>query len=487
MNNKASSSTAPSPISVKTDKFGNELSGEALQTTAQANRLLEYSIAFGLLGVAIVIFAIHFFAFRHSFPPINTDEASFFSPAKSFVERGDLASDIHKSFLPGAGLYTYWMPPLYIVLLGSFLKIFGGTVVTAKVMSVLLTCASAVLLAALAKERFTKAAVAGLFLLCPFILITSAFIRVESLAIFLTVLAIVSVKKGWHDWLLGAIAAVGIMTHPLMLACAGGLGLTSLRRGVKPVLLFSLGFAIAISPYIWYILHDVQVFKEQMTLQFLRKAQAKLFDVKPMYLLQSVPLVLLALFCLSKVKAQNELRLFLAVSIVLALAVVLRSNEFNYQVYLVPYSIAALLLAMEYRRDSALFRWIAPGALAAFFALLLVSKLVKYKFRTDTDFNELTSHLATAPAWKGKKIFVSGGPDVSTYLLMYGEQVERQVPVPQTLPANWLDSFNYVIEVRENGAENIYEEEGKPRPWRQWRPSAFTTSDGVYTLTEYAK
>ena len=450
-------------------------------------RTPEQVIALALLGASIVVFLVHFLFFRHSFPPTNTDESSFFSPALSFATKGNLASDIHKSFLPGAGTYTYWMPPLYILVLGCFLKVFGTTVMAAKVLSLLLTCGSALLLASLARSRYGKASVAALFLICPFIIITSAFVRVEALAIFLTLLAIVAVRRERSDWLLGVIAALGVMTHPLMLACAAGLGLTSLRRGFKPLLLFALGFAIAISPYIWYILQDLTLFKEQMALQFLRKEKAKLFDLKAMYLLQSVPMALLALFCLYKTKAQNELRLFLTVSIILALLIVLKSNEFNYQVYLVPYTLAAVMLAMEQRSDTSLFRWATPLMLFGIFGVMLLSKLVKYKFRSDADFKQLEAQLDAVPAWKGKSIFVSGGPDVSTHLLMNGEKVEREVPVPQSLPKTLFDKYNYVIEVRANGEENVYEEAGKPHPWRTWKASAFTTADSAYTMTQYIK
>lgn len=457
------------------------------QNGTRTERSIERVAVFVLLGIAAAVFIIHFLFFRHSFPPINTDEASFFSPAQSLAKEGNLASDVHQNFLPGAGKYTYWMPPLYAVLLGSFFKLFGSTVMAAKVFSLLLTCGSALLLASLAKDRHGKASAAALFLICPFIIITSAFIRVEALAIFLTALAILAVQRNGADWLLGMIAALGLMTHPLMLACAAGLGLTSLRRGVKPLFFFLLGFAVAISPYIWYVLQDVDDFKQQMTLQFMRKAKAKLFDLKAMYLLQSVPMVLGALFCLYKARAEAALRLFLAVSVVLALVIVLRSNEFNYQVYLVPYTIAALLLAMGQRPESVLFRRAAPLLLFGFFSALLISKLIKYRFRTDKDFTELIAQLDAAPSWKGKTIFVGGGPDVATYLLMKGAAAERQVPVPQPMAPDWFDKYNYVIEVRENGGENVYEEEGKPRPWQTWRATSFTTADSAYTMTQYQK
>src|SRR5438128_8911747 len=106
-----------------------------------------------------------------------------------------------------------------------------------------------------------------------------------------------------------------------------------------------------------------------------------------------------------------------------------------------------------------------PLLLFAFFAGLLLLKLRKYQFRTDKDYNELITELERNRSWTGKNIFIAGGPDVSTHLLMKGQNVERQIPVPQTLPANWFDKYNYVIEIRERGGdtENLFEEKDKPR------------------------
>jgi 4-amino-4-deoxy-L-arabinose transferase-like glycosyltransferase len=450
------------------------------------NRTTGLTIAIIFLAISIVVFLLHFLFFRHSFPPINIDEGSFFSPAKSLSHKGIMASDIHKSFLPGSAVYTYWMPPLYILVLGGVFEIFGSTVIIAKLVSLLLTCGSALLLSFFAIERFEKIAAAALFLICPFIIITSAFIRVEALAIFLTVLAMVAVRKGWPVYMLGIIAALGIMTHPLMLACGAGLGVVALRRGIRPLFFFALAFAITIAPYIWYILRDIGLFQEQMTLQFLRKSKAKFLDLKLHYVIQSVPITLLTLFCLYKVKAANELRTFLAAASVLALAVVLKSNEFNYQVYLIPYAIAALVLLME-RGNTKIYRLGLPLLVYLFFAVVLVSKGAKYHFRTDAGYDEMTSYLNKNTSWKGKEVYETGAPDVSTHLFMNGQVVERQIPVPMQLPSNWFDKYDYVIEIKDNADQASVSDSTPAQPWEGWKRDSFTTSNGAFTMLLYSE
>lgn len=443
------------------------------------------TIAIFFLAISILVFIIHFLFFRHSFPPINVDEGSFFSPAQSLSNKGIMASDIHKNFLPGSAVYTYWMPPLYILLLGGAFEIFGSTVIIAKLVSLLLTCGSVLLLSSFAKDRYEKIAAAALFLICPFIIITSAFIRVEALAIFLTVLAIVAVRKGWPVYVLGIIAALGIMTHPLMLACGAGLGLTALRRGFKPFLFFTLAFAVTMAPYIWYIFQDVELFKEQMTLQFLRKSKAKFLDLKLPYVAQSVPITLLTLFCLYKTKGANELRTFLVVASLLALLVVLKSNEFNYQVYLIPCALAATILVMEQKKAVRIYRFGLPVLVYLFFAVVLVSKAAKYHYRTDAGYEEITSYLDRNTLWKGRQVYEVGAPDMSTHLFMNGQVVERQIPVPMQLPKNWFDKYDYVIDIKDN-AENISDSTSL-QPWKEWKKDSFTTSNGAYTILQYSR
>ncbi len=454
-------------------------------------RSYELSIAVIFLAISAACFIIHFLFFRNSFPAVNIDEASFFSPAINFANKGILSSDIHKSFLPGASDYTYWMPPFYLVLLGSFLKIFGSSVIGAKLLSMLLTCTSALVISAFSKDKFVKACAASLFIICPFIIITSAFIRVEALALLLISLAIVAIRFNLKTYVLGIVGGLALMTHPLMVPCCAALALVVMKRGWKPFLIFSLVVLIVITPYLFYIFQNVDVFKEQMALQFSRKSKAKITDLKLLYILQSVPITLLALFCLYKVKLSKELKLFLASAITLSLLIVLKSNEFNYQVYLVPYVLAAVILVMEERKESIAYRYVLPLALYGFFAVLLVSKIAKTQFRSDKAYNEMITYLNNNKSWSGKNIYVTGGPDISTFLLMNRQNVERQIPIAVSKSSNWIDKYNYVVEVSDNRSADTNNENSdslQARPWLSWKKSySFTTANGAHSLQVFQR
>ncbi len=450
----------------------------------------EINIAIVFFIVSIGCFLIHFFFFRYSFPPYNSDEASFFSPSYSFAKNGVLASNIHQSFLPGANRYTYWMPPFYMVFLGTLLKLFGATVFNAKLVSVLFTCCSAWLISYISKDRFVKICAVSLLLICPFIIITSAFIRVEALALLLIVASIIAIKFNLNAYLLGILAGLSVMTHPLLLACCAALALITARRGIKSFIVFSIVALVTISPYLFYILKDVELFSQQMHLQFLRKAHAKLSDLKLLYLLQSVPIAMIALFCLYKVKQVKELKLFLAAGIVLSLIIILRSNEFNYQVYLVPYVIASIALIIDENKNSLWYRYFLPFCIYGFFLVLFVFKFLKYNHRNDSSYKEMISYLNSNQSWKNKSIYEIGSTDVSNFFIVNNQQIERPIPIAVVKNKNWFDKYDFVVEVINNKDQGNTNDENsiEDKPWLTWKKSgSFSSKDGIYSLHLFSR
>lgn len=456
----------------------------------EPKRYSEFNIAIMFFIISIVCFSVHFVFYRYSFPLINSDEASFFSPSYSWAKNGILSSKIHQSFLPGAANFTYWMPPFYMVFLGTLLKILGTTVFNAKLISGILTCCSAFLISLISKDKFTKLCAVSLILICPFIIITSAFIRVESLAILLIVASIIAVKFNLHSYVTGILAGLCVMTHPLLLACAAALALVAIRKGIKPFLIFSLAALIVVSPYIFYILKDVEIFKLQMALQLSRKAHAKITDLKLIYLLQSIPIAGLALFCLYKLNQLKELKLFLSVGIILSLIIILKSNEFNYQVYLVPYVIASVSLVIDENKKSIWFRYMLPICLYGFFSALLVFKFIKYDCRNDKSYQEIISYLNNNQTWKNKSIYTLGGVDVSNFFIINNQKIERPIPIAVIRKQTWFDKYNYVLEVVDyQDKNNTTEEDNKAeKPWLNWKDKkVFTTSDSVYSVQIFSR
>lgn len=427
-----------------------------------------------LLLISILSLVLHFLFFRYSFPPVNVDEASFFSPAYDFSMKGILSSDVHKNFLPGAASHTYWMPPFYMVVLALFLKITGPTVFNAKLLSFILTCVSAAAISKLSNNRYAKIILPALFLISPFVIITSAYIRMEALAVLLIILSILYIRLSNRAWIAGLLAGFLFMTHPMLLPCSFSLFIIAIRRG-KPFLLIFLITALAtVMPYFIYILQDWNSFQLQMALQLSRKSSHSLFSLKVEYLVQLFFLVSIGLGSLLTLKKSGDLKIFLLVALITTFLLALKSNEFNYHVYLVPYVLAGIALKME-EGSSGLYNYFFPIAVYAIFSTLLFLKASKYKFQTDDAYNELTNFLNYHTEWKNKNIYVNGNPDLASFLIMKHQSVERKNAVASLTNDNWQQKYNCIIEVKnlpEN--QNLQAKE----EWCHWTlQQIFITSD----------
>jgi len=438
-------------------------------------------IAIVFFSIAIMVVLIHFAFFRFSFPISNIDEATFLSPAHNLAVHGKFSSDIHASFLPGADRYTYWMPPLYMFLLGVMLKTLGATLFTAKLFSLLLILSSAVFVFLFSKDKYTRIVLVSLLLICPFIIIVSARIRMEALAIFLICLSILSVKRQWPAYISGIIAGLALMTHPMCIPCCVGLAFYILRKGYKQFFLFTSAAVLITLPYLFYILEDFTLFRQQMSFQYARKMGRALSKLNLEYILQFVPTSMVALMFLYLSKKERELRNFLYISLPLTVILILKSNEFNYQVYTIPYLLAAVGLFLEEKKEK-LYRLGVPTLFFTFFMIMLILKGDKNNnFQDDSTYYQLTGYLSKNKDWLGKTIFVKGSYDMSTYFLVNHQKVETINVVNEASPG-WYKKFNYVIHVIKNkdGRKHWMAEDEFWKDWQHKR--SFTTSDGRYSL-----
>lgn len=444
-------------------------------------RSREGIIAIVFYSIAFIVVVIHFSFFRFSFPINNIDEATFLSPAYNLAVHGKFSSDIHASFLPGADRYTYWMPPLYMFLLGAILKTFGVTILTAKLFSLILILSSAVFVSLFSKDKYTRLVLVSLFLICPFITIVSARIRMEALAIFLICLSILSVKRQWPSYVCGIIAGLALMTHPMSIPCCVGLAFNILRKGYKQFLLFMSAAVLVTLPYLFYILEDFTLFRQQMSFQYARKIGRALSKLKLEYILQFVPTSMAALMFVYLSRKERELRNFLYISLTLTVILILKSNEFNYQVYTIPYFLAAVGLFLEEKKEK-LYRLVLPALVFTFFLVMLVLKGDKNNnFQDDTTYYQLTGYLSKNKDWLGKTIFVVGSYDMSTYFLVNHQKVER-INVVNESSHDWYKKFDYVIRVVKN-KDGKNQWMGKDEFWKDWQHQrAFTTSDRRYSL-----
>jgi hypothetical protein len=188
-----------------------------------------------------------------------------------------------------------------------------------------------------------------------------------------------------------------------------------------------------------------------------------------------------ALMFLYLSKKEQELRIFLYISLTLTVILILKSNEFNYQVYTIPCLLAAVGLFLEEKKEK-LYRLVVPTLFFTFFLIMLVLKGDKNNnFQDDSTYYQLTGYLSENNGWFGKTIFVTGSYDMSTYFLVNHQKVERINVVNESSP-DWYKKFDYVIRVveKKSGKKQWM---GKNQFWKDWQQQrSFTTSDGRYTL-----
>ena len=455
-----------------------------------------FKAAFLLLMSSIILTAVHFAFFRFSFPPTRADEASFLSPAYSLLTKGKFSSDIHASSLPGSEGYTYWMPPLYMLSLAFFLKVVGIGVSQAKLFSTLCVISASWCLGLLTKTWVSRCWIMALFLICPFVIFSSTTIRMEALGILLTTIAILVVAYKdipRQDVVLGVIAALCFMTHPMVIACSVAVGVIMLGRGPKAFSRFLASALIVLSPYLIYITRDHDAFLTQMSLQFARKAAPGISTLELSYALQTLPLAVGGLILVSKIHKNKELKRFLGIGLLLTVFLILKSQEFNYHVYAVPFTLAVLGFYIDGSQDK--LKPLIPFVVLAFFVSLLVAKAKYYNLHDDRPYYDLVEFLNQHQSeWSGKKIYVEGEPDVSSFFLVNGQHVERMSFLTEI---GWADKYQYVICVTSRyptpGNSKCHSPDTKfptayKLPWFRWGETArYSSRNGIYSLTVYER
>jgi len=319
------------------------------------------------------------------FPPPWPDEVIFAVPANSLFETGELRTPV----VIGLEHHTFWMPPAYFVVLGSFFRVFGFSLEAMRAFSVL--CGTTVLILTYLLCRQMKlsfpflALAMVLVVVDPFFLRYSKMGRMDSfcliwiLSTLVTDLAWLETRKrGWSivSVLCSVLAAA---SHPVGLTAPAGLFLQRLvqrrREGIGLLSLMApvIGVVILCMCLSFYWSHDLVAFQAQMQYQFTKKLGQwpiqSLVNWVTRY--RSLPPVLfVTVSCLFYEAAKNAQvgwsRPSAAVTIyaVIAFGIATTCFELFYPVYYVPLVaiIIACILADLIRGHSKLWSKLAAGA-----------------------------------------------------------------------------------------------------------------------------
>ena len=386
-----------------------------------------------VLGAALIAAAVYGVALLRHDPAPWPDEALFANPAVSLLRHGHLGTDVMAGYLPHIAERTYWMPPLYFVVLAPWFAVFG----------------------------------VGLGAMRAFSLVAARVGRMDVLALALALAAVerlLAARTGAPRaaFAAGLLAALATTTHPLAGAALAVVGADlSLRRDVPSLRAAAKGAAAPLGLWGLYIFRDPSSFVAQFGAQLARKASRHPWSFASMrssltmnldqYRDASNPSVVdphaaaVALWCVGTVGLvwgalrSPSLRPVLALHAALGLAV-LTSMEMWYPVYVLPtvaLGAAALLADVTVRgarRTVVAVVVLGVGATFGVRSLTRQQALLERwsELGTDGDYDAFCTRVgALIP--RGATVFVSVLPDV-TLGLLGRDDLRLRTFVPEGLP-----------------------------------------------------
>jgi hypothetical protein len=333
----------------------------------------------------------HFFL---RIPAIWPDESLFASPAIDLVRHGKMGTPLLTEVLPGIGERTYWMPPVYFVLLSGVFKVFGPGILAMRGLTLAVSFCVMALTAAIAVEIGLGAwgALFGLCILALHELFESTLVvgRMESIVLLFLFsslwIVVRELNRSEHApmralrfaWA-GLFAGLAAMTHPFgVVGCATLVAAllfhspknVSLAQRLRLLIVAALAAIACVIPWGFYILQSPEDFKGQFGSQMARKAQmvssSDFFEIIRFNLgtFSSKGWIAGALFLilgllgirLCGLKKRGAWAVFWAQALILVM--LLSTNELWYPAYLVP--LTAIGLSVLTRRESTRYfsRWV---------------------------------------------------------------------------------------------------------------------------------
>jgi hypothetical protein len=190
---------------------------------------------------------------------------------------------------------------------------------------------------------------------------------------------------------------------------------------------------------------------------------------------------------LFRLKTRSELRTFLIFGLLFVDLLVLKSQEFNYHLNVIPYAIASLALFVDEQSTRPSLRFLLFPALMSFFLLLLLQKGLKLQFVNDDVIHELVDVMHQHQgSWNNRSIFVTGSTDLTGFLLLQGQRVERINAVYKLPDSRWDAYYDCVIELVNIRIPEDRIDDSSPPFWACWKKvCSYQSNHGQFTLSIY--
>ena len=232
--------------------------------------------------ILLLIYAVLYSFNLDKFPVISGDENYFLNPAYDLVMFGKMGTSMIYGFYNIAN-FTYWQPPVFILLMAASFKLFGFGIVQARMVSVFLGFLTVLFTYLLGLKLYNKKIgllASFLLVLNPLFFLVSRTARMEIavacfmvIALYFTVLALKYSKVNYY-FVSGLFATLAVLSHPngviavlvvVMVILAEKIDIKSFKFkfNLNKVLAFILGVLIPLIPYLLYISMDFTAFKGQ--------------------------------------------------------------------------------------------------------------------------------------------------------------------------------------------------------------------------------
>jgi len=195
------------------------------QPSVQKEQLFDIKFNTKIISaIIILVFFILLLFLLHSKFPIFMDEALYSDITNNFIRGNGFGTSLFKDFIPYVERYSYWYPPVYFLVLATTYLLFGVSITTARLLSLL--CGSLVLTSIyfLTKHwyRSDKTIIITLIVLATdhYFQDGSIVARMEILTLLFGVFALhhhlnfLSKKTTSHNLASGVFSALSLLTHP---------------------------------------------------------------------------------------------------------------------------------------------------------------------------------------------------------------------------------------------------------------------------------
>ncbi len=411
-------------------------------------------------------------------PPPWPDEAIYVDIVKTLNETGTLATNIYGPAYPGMTKAATFYPPVYFYVLAGWTRLFGYNIISIRMLSLLAMSLVFVLLYTLFLKISKRPWIAtlGLLILSTELWFTrtAKIARMESLVFLFGTAAIFlsghtersegSSTKTIRKWLVGILAALAFLTHPMgalthiviglqiLFSKRSNLRLASLRSRSGSTIydLLTLTIPTLIGTILWLgsMIPVWNIFRAQWTVQYFRKALQSpyivfLFQTNQAFLLIAL-VVLITLVAALWHKHSRLAGVMLSIAILWAMW----GKEMWYITYIMPFVAFAVMTLMkeEKRRGIGL---ILAGALIIANIHMLQDTNSPLALPTNHNPYYFYSSAIGEKVSNDATVLVSAIPDPSFGLMDLGHTrpyqfIHDHVTTPAIYQAH-LDTIDYVV------------------------------------------